>query len=186
MDWKHFFLKRDSIFFVSLLHPFLRRDVRRDEKFGLVLAELIFVDVISETVEELGRNEEPVDDEFLRRREEEGSSHREEDWRRMSLRRRSGSSRRRADTLVSWKRCSDMYITNRSWWNTYGCHESSIRATRFMGIFHSSSDLILALEPWETTSKRAQIEWADRFRWQPQEATRIPFTELSPDRRCPI
>lgn len=88
--------------------------MRKDGIFELVLVELIFVDVISEKVEDLGGNVESVVDEddvdeFQRRRE--GSSHMEEDWKRLSLTRNTGSTRRRVDTLLSEKRDEDMYLT---------------------------------------------------------------------------
>ena len=141
---------------------------------------------ILEKAEDLGRKVESVVDEF----EEEGSSHREEDWKRLSLKRKSGSTRRRVDTCsrLSEKRDEDMYITKER--DLGEVRMAVMRARSALPDSWGSStnlrDLILALEPWETTSKRAQIERADRFGCQPQEATRIPFTELSPDRRCPI
>ena len=141
---------------------------------------------ILEKAEDLGRKVESVVDEF----EEEGSSHREEDWKRLSLKRKSGSTRRRVDTWsrLSEKRDEDMYITKER--DLGEVRMAVMRARSALPDSWGSStnlrDLILALEPWETTSKRAQIERADRFGCQPQEATRIPFTELSPDRRCPI
>ena len=153
MDWRDFFLKRGSKFFVSWPRPFLRRDARRDGISG-------HVEVIS------------ADEDHVARRED--SSRREKDWKRLSWTRS-----RRAGTLLGWRgRRWTMYLRSCS---TYGCHASSIRATRFIAN-------LLALEPWETTSKCAHIGWADRSGWQPQEATRIPFTENSPDRRlgCPI
>ena len=71
--------------------------MRRDEIFGLVHDELIFVDVISGRVEDLGRNV----DEIQQKQEEGGSSHREADWKLLSLTRKTGSSRRRVETWLS-------------------------------------------------------------------------------------
>ena len=149
MDWRDFFLKRDSKFFVSLLHLFLQRDVRRDEIFGLVHDELIFVDVISGRVEDLGRNV----DEIQQKQEEGGSSHREEDWKLLSLTRKTGSSRRRVETWLSWKALWIDVVYNeiaRSLWSTYGCHDSSIRATRFIG------DLWIWFLRWNRGRRRAK------------------------------
>ena len=90
----------------------------------------------------------------------EGSSHRGEDWRRMRMIRRIGSNRRRVGTWLSEER-EEGSVYNQILGgvvDTYGCHECSIRATRFIGIFLQSLDRILALEPWELSSKRAQIE----------------------------
>ena len=116
-----------------------------------------------------------MDDDHSR---EEGSQ-REKEWTRLSLKRSIGSRSRRADTWLSERRDLDLrvYISRswEEWWNTYGCHEGSIRATRFIRISCSSSDRILALEPREKTSKRAQIERADRFGWQPTRSNLTSF-----------
>ena len=85
--------------------------MRKDGIFGLVLVELIFVDVFLERVEDLGRNvESGVADEFDQR--QEGSSQRERDWKRLSLKRSTGSTRRRVDTWLSEKRDEGPFVYN--------------------------------------------------------------------------
>ena len=178
MDWTDFFPRRDSRFFVSLLHPFWRRDVRRDGIFGLVHAELLFVDAILEKVGDVGGN--AVDED--QQRQSEGSSRRGEDWKRLSLKRRT---RRRDDTLLGEKRELD-HVYNEILVKYVWL--SRLLDPRYQ--IHWDLPPIFGSDSCAGTvghDEQKRTNWrADRFRWQPQEATRIPFTELSPDRRCPI